>query len=162
MTELNYYTSIDGYNYVDSFNKEWIETHETDLSGPLYCKNCQCYGTIVQNKINIFLGYCLNCALNIYNKSRGPGFSGFDSIKFALSYEYPEYLMNYKNIILEVVKKNEDYVNYINYQDYPYHPLPPSPILVSYGCESGDCDCDVEINLSQKDSEVYSDSDYDY
>lgn len=164
MTELNYYTCSDGFNYVDTFNEEWIENHEKDLSGPLYCNNCHCYGTISQNGVNIFLGYCLNCAINLYDKVRGNGFSGFDNVQISSIYEYPEYLVNYKNTILELVKKNEDFVNYMNYQDFPHHPLPPSPILVSYGCESGDCDCenDIDINLSPKNSEVYSDSDYDY
>lgn len=168
MSELKYYTGPDGYNYVDTFPKEWIDSHESDLSGPLHCKNCHCYGTITQNKVEIFLGYCLNCAINIYHStSRGPGFSGFYNLDYFSSYEYPEYLMNYKHIILDLVKRNKDYVNYMNYQDYPHHPVPASPPLVTPGCEIGECDCecddyDLDVNLSPKDSEVYSESDYDY
>jgi len=111
----------------------------------------------------------LNCSVYLYHSLKGPGFSGFNKLIIAASYEYPEYLVEYKNIILELVKKNEeqykDYVNYMNYQDDSYHPLPSSPPLVTPSWDyhyERNCIYDVEINLSPYDSEVYSDSDYDY
>lgn len=157
---IGYYVTEEGYNYVDTFNKEWIDDHKEFLSGPKYCSNCYCYGTINQNGTIIFLGYCLNCALHLYEGKRGPGFQGFSSNSTELvdNYDYPEYLIKYKNVICSLNKKHclaknnslsnrvdyKDYVNYLNYIDD------------NYDC---DCDCDCVIELSDMDNDGYTDSD---
>ena len=130
-----YYISDDGYNYIDTFNEEWINTHNHDLSGPLYCDNCQIYGSVIENGIRIFLGYCLNCAVSIYKKKRGLGFSGFSHtflVNNKCEYEYPDYLSKYKNCINEYIYMEKMRCN---------------------------IDCDDCDKLSEKNSEAYIDSD---
>jgi len=131
---IGYYTTEKGYNYVDTFNKDWIDNHQELLSGPEYCSNCYCYGTIKQDGVTIFLGYCLNCAAHLYQHERGLGFQGFSSndIELINNYDYPNYLEKYKISICSLThvqssetKNNsisskvdyKDYVNYINYID---------------------------------------------
>jgi len=56
------------YNYVNSFPKEWAQSH-LEGTGPEFCSNCYDHGS----KDGVFLGYCLNCAIYVYNGERGPG-----------------------------------------------------------------------------------------
>jgi len=149
---IKYYTSEDGFNYVDTFNKEWIYNQINDLSGPAHCNNCAYYGSITQNDVKIFLGYCLNCAYHLYEQKRGPGFQGFwpSNSKLIYEYEYPDYLINYKFDIFSLICNNnnnnnnkslndkidyQDYVNYLNYVDTL-------------------CDCVASSNLSESDEEL--------
>lgn len=186
INQLSYILLDDGYNYIDTFNPEWQITQQKDLSGPLHCENCRCYGSILQNGIEIFLGYCLNCAKYIYDGTRGPGFSGFSNKDIVKEYEYPDYLFMYKTTILRVsetgilsevsnlekqlsslemdgVIKNEEDIVLFGSCSNPYSNR------LTY-CGGGDCDCgdtfsddfDFEFELSQKDSDVYTESDDEY
>ena len=135
--ELSYYKAEDGYNYIDTFHKTWLSDHSINLSGPVDCYNCLKFGTIYQFGIQIVLGYCLNCAIYIYNKERGPGFSGFNTFRIVSNYEYPEYLYKYIDTIIEL-SEQQDYHNFNDNQN--------------------NID-DIDVNLSEKDSDVYTDSD---
>ena len=64
---LGYYM-IENYKYPHDFPKEWAQNH-MEGTGPEQCKNCYWYGSID----GVFMGYCLNCAEDIYNGERGPG-----------------------------------------------------------------------------------------
>jgi hypothetical protein len=203
--ELSFFSADDGYKYIDTFKSEWYFTQQKDLSGPLYCENCRCYGSIIQDNVEIFLGYCANCADNIYEGKRGPGFFGFVNEYEVMNYEYPEYLSKYKTPILELSKhqmvdqlskvkdqlisilewkssmsewkshveeditlipsvftskEDDEHANESERQDI-------SVLKQRFGEQCcGDCDCyddsysmDIDTNLSQKESEVYTDSD---
>ena len=68
---LPYFTHSDGYKYVDTFPKVWLE-NEDPACGPVNCTNCRTYGSIN----GIFVGYCLNCVCNNFKGTRGNGFYG--------------------------------------------------------------------------------------
>jgi hypothetical protein len=65
-----YYTiSNKNIVYIGTFPIEWALNHEED-SGPECCSNCHSYGSIN----GVFIGYCMNCALYVYEGKRGYGF----------------------------------------------------------------------------------------
>lgn len=68
---LPYFTHSDGYKYVDTFPRDWLE-NEHPKCGPVNCSNCRTYGSIN----GIFVGYCLNCACSDFKGKRGNGFYG--------------------------------------------------------------------------------------
>jgi hypothetical protein len=63
------YYSYDGELYCGTFPEEWVENC-LEGTGPKECKNCAHYGSWN----GVFLGYCANCARNVYNGERGRGF----------------------------------------------------------------------------------------
>ena len=75
----NEYYTLDGHNtqskepviYVGGFPLEWATAHECG-TGPMECVNCAYYGSLN----GVFVGYCVNCAQNVYKGSRGLGFLG--------------------------------------------------------------------------------------
>jgi hypothetical protein len=71
MAQLQNYYEYNGELYCSQFPSIWIQTHETDGTGPEYCGNCKDYGCWN----GVFIGYCENCAIHIYNGSRGRGLS---------------------------------------------------------------------------------------
>jgi hypothetical protein len=181
MSELGYYAAYDGYNYVDTFPQEWLLCHDENLTGPLHCGNCENYGSVFQNGIHIFIGYCSNCAYYFYMEKKGQGFYGFDNTYLVTHYVYPDYLLKYKNTIIDLVTKQ---FNFSHIQSQLEHndltclsdhttepPSPPSSpstnksIPIDNRHDYNDCDCsnsyDVDVHLSEKESEIYSDSDDD-
>ena len=68
---LPYFTHSDGYKYVDTFPRDWLE-NEHPTCGPINCPNCRTYGSIN----GIFVGYCVNCACSDFEGKRGNGFIG--------------------------------------------------------------------------------------
>jgi hypothetical protein len=66
------YYVIDGYKYDEHFPLEYAENHLAygfaGGSGPKDCSYCRKYGTI----LDVFVGYCQNCHVNIY-KFKRPG-----------------------------------------------------------------------------------------
>jgi hypothetical protein len=121
--ELKFFSAYDGCKYIDTFPSEWHSTQQSDVTGPLHCNNCSHYGIMVQNGLEIFLGYCKKCAIHVYEGKRGPGFFGFTNEQEVSSYEYPDYLENYKNAILKLSKHQiHDQIQallewHINYDD---------------------------------------------
>lgn len=59
----------DYYWYHENFPKEWAMCPK-DGTGPSQCGNCLDYGSIN----DVFIGYCANCAIYVYEGSRGRGF----------------------------------------------------------------------------------------
>jgi len=57
--------------YHENFPLEWAQSHE-DHTGPEHCLNCSYFGSIH----GIFIGYCANCAIHVYEGARGRGFVG--------------------------------------------------------------------------------------
>ena len=55
----------------EKFPLEWAKSH-IEETGPNECLNCSDYGSIHC----VFIGYCANCAVYIYEGSRGRGFMG--------------------------------------------------------------------------------------
>jgi len=55
--------------YHEKFPKEWARSHKED-TGPSQCMNCLDYGCVN----DVFIGYCANCAIEVYNGERGRGF----------------------------------------------------------------------------------------
>ena len=64
----NYYL-YDGYCYHESFPEEWALSHRGD-TGPKNCKDCFANGCVD----NVFIGYCVDCAIWKYHGWRGRGF----------------------------------------------------------------------------------------
>jgi len=100
-----HFSSSTNHNYIDSYDEDWFHDANYEHAGPEHCEDCRTYGSIVQDNIKIFIGYCVTCAEK-FDFNRGPGFYGFEYETLARSYEYPEYLLhnNYKNIIIELSK----------------------------------------------------------
>jgi hypothetical protein len=57
--------------YHEKFPEAWAVNHE-EGTGPGQCGNCADYGSVK----GVFIGYCANCALYIYEGVRGRGFTG--------------------------------------------------------------------------------------
>jgi hypothetical protein len=55
--------------YFAGFPNDWRET-QVPGTGPEECLNCADYGCIER----MFMGYCVNCAIYVYNGTRGRGF----------------------------------------------------------------------------------------
>lgn len=116
------------YNwYHEKFPEEWVYTHK-EGTGPGQCMNCLDYGCINE----IFIGYCVNCALYDYEGTRGRGFinQGIEidnEDEEAKGYEsvFDTYLQGIDiNAIEPIVKINkkleyneEDYLNGEPYDD---------------------------------------------
>ncbi len=66
------YKTVNNINYFKSFPDTWIEEESLYNVGPRFCENCKYYGSLD----NIFIGYCVNCANNIFDGERGSGMSG--------------------------------------------------------------------------------------
>jgi len=71
--EQGMYYMVNGEKYDQHFPYEWATNHLSHPSfhigsGPLNCKNCKKYGSI----LTVFVGYCMDCHKNIYKGSR-PG-----------------------------------------------------------------------------------------
>ena len=64
-----HYYSYNEELYTWSFPKEWAQTHLPD-TGPNECNNCATFGCWN----GVFVGYCANCALYVYEGRRGRGF----------------------------------------------------------------------------------------
>lgn len=66
------YYVVNGYKYDEHFPLEYAENHLghelSGGSGPRHCVYCRKYGSI----LGVFVGYCQNCELNIYQSKR-PG-----------------------------------------------------------------------------------------
>jgi hypothetical protein len=61
--------SYDGIYYSVYFPFEWIIDTKPN-TGPKYCQYCRIDGCVD----TIFVGYCVDCARNVYQCSRGNGF----------------------------------------------------------------------------------------
>lgn len=100
------YIGDDGYKYVDTFNKRWISQHRLYLSGPNYCKSCKSDGMFD----DVFIGYCIDCAIIIFCGERGQGFKH----KYTLNewrywLKLPDYLNQYENILIRYLYDNRLY-----------------------------------------------------
>lgn len=62
---------VNGTKYIASFPWHWIDTM-LDETGPDMCENCKLYGSIG----DVFVLFCANCAMDEYERQRGPGSLG--------------------------------------------------------------------------------------
>lgn len=93
---LPYYKADDDYNYIDTFDKKWINQHNLYLCGPKYCNNCRTDGMIG----DIFIGYCMDCSIIIFCGERGQGIkSNYTLNEWRYWLKLPEYLIKYENIL---------------------------------------------------------------
>jgi len=63
------YYSYDDELYAGTFPEEWAQNHAPG-TGPKECENCRDNGCWN----GVFMGYCGNCAIHVYNGTRGKGF----------------------------------------------------------------------------------------
>jgi hypothetical protein len=85
--------------YFPGFPVEWRENHAPG-TGPDNCLNCIEYGCIER----MFMGYCGNCAIHIYNGSRGRGFIGLnENLDRLLETDWLEYPSAYDLYITSYV-----------------------------------------------------------
>lgn len=180
INHIYYNKGSDDYYYVDTFPREWIEDHVDNQSGPLYCSNCEAFGTIIQDGRIIFLGYCLNCAIYIYDDSRGSGFQGFDNIidMETIKNGGAEHLETYREQIIAYITNRLNETNFeVQFPDDVQSSEMSSSFIVSVSepnieaavppittvsvnqFDNADCVCcdSYDDDLSQKDSEPYSD-----
>lgn len=151
-SEIGYFIAEDGYCYVDTFDRQWLEDHVDNQSGPLYCSNCEAFGTINQDGRLIFLGYCLNCSDYLYNNGRGCGFEGFETAndRDRIEKDTPEHLKKYRELLLSYIdKRMNDLETLAQFPSIEQLPPPPPPsqsedALPSVSHSGGDCDgcCD--------------------
>jgi len=72
--EITHYNDVYSHDYQwyhIQFPEDWALGH-LEGTGPGQCENCADYGCVN----GVFIGYCANCALFVYNGSRGRGFMG--------------------------------------------------------------------------------------
>ena len=62
------YYVYDDELYCPTFPLEWARNHLLD-SGPKNCPNCAYFGS----HLGVFVGYCANCAVYVYCRTRGKG-----------------------------------------------------------------------------------------
>lgn len=62
------YYSYDNKPYTIYFPKKWVKNH-IEGTGPKMCENCDYHGSLN----GVFVGYCSNCAIYIYEGQRGRG-----------------------------------------------------------------------------------------
>jgi len=66
---------VNGKRYADYFPYLFAIFH-TEGTGPADCADCSYHGKVG----GIFMGYCNNCARDVYNGSRGPGMNKYSSV----------------------------------------------------------------------------------
>jgi hypothetical protein len=126
----------DNFWYYRTFPLEWAQSH-LDETGPNYCENCADYGCVS----GVFIGYCANCAIYVYEGARGRGFMG-DGEEFTdpPALDYPSAFDTYleginidgitpipgseqniiypdHNVINNIVQSDENQLNYNSYAD---------------------------------------------
>lgn len=67
--------SVNGKRYADYFPYHFALFH-TKGTGPSECADCSYHGKVG----GIFMGYCDNCARDVYNGSRGPGMNKYSNV----------------------------------------------------------------------------------
>lgn len=168
--EIGYYIAHDGYCYVDTFQREWVDDHEMNQSGPLHCSNCESFGTMIQDGRIIFLGYCLNCSSYIYNNSRGHGFQGFDNITDmeTINRGGTEHLEKYRTQIVSYITKYLEDMNFDvqfpeEVQQSTSVPPPVTTVPLNHfdttACDCDYCDSDDDVNVPQDNYYHYSSDD---
>jgi hypothetical protein len=167
LSEIDYFIADDGYCYVDTFKREWIDEHVDKQSGPLHCSNCEAFGTINQEGRVIFLGYCLNCSEYLYNNNRGSGFEGFETLRDrdTIDKNAPEHLKKYRDEILSYIDKRMSDLETL--AQFPSNELPQTstqselhiPTVSAVRHFSGDCDgfCDNSYGPNYQEQEDSSD-----
>lgn len=103
-----------GYQYYNTFPINWIATQDA-RTGPNYCEKCRTHGMVN----GIFIGYCKDCATNVYHNKRGNGFEVKDGIITEHNNEYNE-RTSLLNTIYYLIKENfNDYLQeYDNDMEY--------------------------------------------
>ncbi len=66
---------VNGKRYADYFPYHFAIFH-TKGTGPSDCADCSYHGKVG----GIFMGYCDNCARDVYNGSRGPGMNKYSCV----------------------------------------------------------------------------------
>lgn len=113
----------DNFWYYKTFPLEWAKSH-LDETGPNDCSNCAEFGCVS----GVFIGYCANCAIYVYEGERGRGFMG-DGEEFtgSLALDYPSafdtYLegINIDGITPIPESQDQSYItdeNQLNYNSY--------------------------------------------
>jgi hypothetical protein len=108
-TSINFYIK-DGIKYIIYFPEEWFP--HIDNSGPIKCEQCKMMGMVN----DIFVFYCSECLLNVYNNKRGTS--------------------DYFNLIINEVNINEVNINEVNFKGYIkiYYKLLIKNNIDCYGC----------------------------
>jgi len=73
IVECGDYYMIGLYKYANSFPKEWAQSYLPG-TGPEQCCDCSEHGT----REDVFYGYCMNCAEDVYKGQRGTGMKSED------------------------------------------------------------------------------------
>ena len=119
------YYIYDDELYCPTFPLEWARNHLLD-SGPKNCSNCAYFGS----HLGVFVGYCANCAVYVYCRSRGKGLrknidGSFEELDNCLCDNCVNYGYIGKSIFLETYMKDvnlseigdPDFVDHDNLED---------------------------------------------
>ena len=114
--ELPYYTIIcprtnTEINILKSIPKEWLHITEISrdilrCSGPIFCNNCKYHGMIN----NVWVGYCVNCAVYRYNNK---------GVQEKCGFFWPgrQYIYRRGQCIYEVTDKKDKWDDYLKLYD---------------------------------------------
>ena len=120
----------DGIKYILYFPEEWFP--HIDNSGPIHCEQCKNTGMVN----DIFVFYCSDCLLNVYNNKRGT----------------PDYF----NLIINEVNINEVNINEVNINEYIklYYKLLIKNNIDCYGCFDLLTAEDIKKGCDDKDDKI--------
>jgi hypothetical protein len=115
----------DGVKYILYFPEEWFP--HIDNSGPIHCEQCKNTGMVN----DIFVFYCSDCLLNVYNNKRGTS--------------------DYFNLII-----NEVNINEVNINEYIklYYKLLIKNNIDCYGCFDLLTAEDIKKGCDDKDDKI--------
>ena len=125
----------DGIKYILYFPEEWFP--HIDNSGPIHCEQCKNTGMVN----DIFVFYCSECLLNVYNNKRGTS-------------DYFNLILNEVNI--NEVNINEVNINEVNINEYIklYYKLLIKNNIDCYGCFDLLTAEDIKKGCDDKDDKI--------
>jgi hypothetical protein len=120
----------DGIKYILHFPEEWFP--HIDNSGPIHCEQCKNTGMVN----DIFVFYCSDCLLNVYNNKRGTS--------------------DFFNLIINEVNINEVNINEVNINEYIklYYKLLIKNNIDCYGCFDLLTAEDIKKGYDDKDDKI--------
>jgi len=130
----------DGVKYILYFPEEWFP--HIDNSGPIHCDQCKITGMVN----DIFVFYCSDCLINVYNNKRGTS-------------DYFNLIINEVNINevnINEVNINEVNINEVNINEYIklYYKLLIKNNIDCYGCFDLLSAEDIKKGCDDKDDKI--------
>jgi hypothetical protein len=135
----------DGVKYILYFPEEWFP--HIDNSGPIHCEQCKNTGMVN----DIFVFYCSDCLLNVYNNKRGTS----DYFNLIIN-EVNINEVNINEVNINEVNINEVNINEVNINEYIklYYKLLIKNNIDCYGCFDLLTAEDIKKGCDDKDDKI--------